>query len=429
MKAGRKPVKTIRRGSVEIPIYSDTYAANGRNYSRFVIEYHDGPNNRKRVKRSKLETAIKEANRIATDISTGDGNILKLTGADRESYLLAKKKLEPTGLPLVEAVSQFVTAFELLPKGATLWEAANALAEQRKQVRNPITVADAKEKFVDEKEKAGKSREHIKKLRSRIGRLADTFKMEVHRLTEEMLTPYFDSLDLAPRTIENHISEVTSFFRWAVKKKHAHEGLLKEIDAVERPSVDQPEIAYFTPAEIREMLEACRPALLPQLVICTYSGIRKSEARRLDWSQVKLDRGFIELKAGITKNRDRRLAPLTGHAIEWLRPYAKPKGKVFYYAHDNKFNAAIVEDVNAARVKADREPDFAWRKNGLRDSYISYRTAATKNIPQVALEAGNSPAMIQKHYLEAVTEQEAAEYFGISPVKPDNVIEMKKEAA
>ena len=429
MKVGRNPVKIIRRGNVTVPIYPDTYTVKGRTYSRFIVEYNDGPNNRKRLKRARLEDAEKEAVNIAASISAGDGHALKLTGADRESYLLAKKKLANTGIPLVEAVTQFVSAFELLPKGATLWEAANALAEQRKQIRNPITVEDAKERFIAEKVKAGKSKEHIKSLKSRIGRLAESFKMEVHRLTEDMLTPYFDGLNVGPRTKANHINDVGGFIRWAVKKKHAHEGAIKEIEAVEPPEFDDPEIELFTPVELREMLDSCRPALLPQLVICAYSGLRKKESLRLDWSEVKLDRGFIELKAGITKNRDRRLAPLTGHSAEWLRHHAKDRGRVAYYAHENKFNAAIVGDVNAARKKAGLIPDFRWKKNGLRDSFISYRTAAIKNIPQVALEAGNSPAMIQKHYLEAVTEQEASEYFEISPAKPDNVIAMKKEAA
>jgi hypothetical protein len=38
-----------------------------------------------------------------------------------------------------------------------------------------------------------------------------------------------------------------------------------------------------------------------------------------------------------------------------------------------------------------------------------------KNAAQVSLEAGNSPAIIFRHYRELVTEEAAREWFGIFP--------------
>ena len=51
----------------------------------------------------------------------------------------------------------------------------------------------------------------------------------------------------------------------------------------------------------------------------------------------------------------------------------------------------------------------------LRHSFISYRIANVKSADQVALEAGNSPAIIFKHYRELTTEEQAKEWFGIVP--------------
>ena len=62
-----------------------------------------------------------------------------------------------------------------------------------------------------------------------------------------------------------------------------------------------------------------------------------------------------------------------------------------------------------------RDVKITYKKNAMRNSYISYRVAATKNIAQVALESGNSPAVIQKDYLELVTETEAKRWFSIVP--------------
>ncbi len=55
------------------------------------------------------------------------------------------------------------------------------------------------------------------------------------------------------------------------------------------------------------------------------------------------------------------------------------------------------------------------RVHALRHSFISYRVAKIKNVNEVAMEAGNSPDMIFKHYRELVTEKEADAWFGVTP--------------
>jgi hypothetical protein len=61
---------------------------------------------------------------------------------------------------------------------------------------------------------------------------------------------------------------------------------------------------------------------------------------------------------------------------------------------------------------------LAWPHNALRHSYISYRIAVVQSAAQVALEAGNSPTIIFKHYRELVTKDDADKWFGIMPENP-----------
>jgi len=51
----------------------------------------------------------------------------------------------------------------------------------------------------------------------------------------------------------------------------------------------------------------------------------------------------------------------------------------------------------------------------LRHSFISYRIAKIKNANEVALEGGNSPNIIFRHYRELATEEEADAWFAIVP--------------
>ncbi|MCX6873400.1 MAG: hypothetical protein NTW21_06270 [Verrucomicrobia bacterium] len=62
-----------------------------------------------------------------------------------------------------------------------------------------------------------------------------------------------------------------------------------------------------------------------------------------------------------------------------------------------------------------RSLEMEWPRNVLRHSFISYRIAKIKSADQVALEAGNSPSIIFKHYRELTTEEQADKWFGILP--------------
>jgi hypothetical protein len=52
-----------------------------------------------------------------------------------------------------------------------------------------------------------------------------------------------------------------------------------------------------------------------------------------------------------------------------------------------------------------------WKKNALRHSYGTFRTAETQDMPRVSLEMGNSVAMVRKHYFEAVSQEEGTAWF------------------
>ena len=56
-----------------------------------------------------------------------------------------------------------------------------------------------------------------------------------------------------------------------------------------------------------------------------------------------------------------------------------------------------------------------WPRNTLRQSLICSRITELKSADQVALEAGNSPAVIFKHYRELTTGEQAEAWFSILP--------------
>ena len=77
--------------------------------------------------------------------------------------------------------------------------------------------------------------------------------------------------------------------------------------------------------------------------------------------------------------------------------------------------------MNKDRIRNKLKP-VQWKNNALRHSFISYRVAQIQNVNQVALEAGNSPAIIFRHYRELVTSEQAREWFSIVPSTAANVV-------
>ena len=118
---------------------------------------------------------------------------------------------------------------------------------------------------------------------------------------------------------------------------------------------------------------------------------------------IDLERRFITIRAGQAKTASRRIVPISDNLRQWLLPHV---GK-----------GLVVPSAETYRkvTNLSRRLGIEWPHNVLRHSFISYRIAKIKNANEVALEAGNSPDIIFRHYRELATEEQAAAWFAIMP--------------
>ena len=166
------------------------------------------------------------------------------------------------------------------------------------------------------------------------------------------------------------------------------------------------DIEIYTPEEMGRLLLACHARILPLIAIGGFAGIRSAEVERLHWEDVKWDRGHIEIAGRKAKTAARRIVPLPDNLKAWLNPWREAKGEIIRMSD----TSGALGDV---AVKA--QIPGGWRQNALRHSFISYRVAKTGDVARTALEAGNSPKMIFRHYREVVTEESAEAWFAITP--------------
>jgi hypothetical protein len=105
----------------------------------------------------------------------------------------------------------------------------------------------------------------------------------------------------------------------------------------------------------------------------------------LIWEAINFDRGYLIVSASIAKTGRKRKIDLPENLLAWLAPYRNRSGAIF----DRDFRKPLARACAAARV--------TYKRNALRHSFGSYRMEMVKNAGQVALEMGNSAAIVMKH--------------------------------
>jgi len=219
------------------------------------------------------------------------------------------------------------------------------------------------------------------------------------------------------RTKKNARDVIGYFGRWLVLHGYLARGT-DLVEGVQKYSMKTGEILIFTPEELRKLIGEADARLLPYLAIGAFAGLRGAEIQRLDWSEVDLTDGFIEVKAEKAKTETRRNVPIKPNLKAWLLPLAKKSGPVCVFGNVVNQLMKLVGAINDKLPKGTPEKErMHWKKNALRHSCISYRVAECADVARVAQESGNSPAIIKTNYERVVKPAQAAEWFSIRPAK------------
>jgi integrase len=410
----RGRVRVVKSGSVQVKIYEGTNRKpDGRRYPVFTVVYWEHDKRQRRFF-SSLEDARSAAEEIGRRLNRGEQKVLELTAADASSYMYAVEQLKGLGLPLHDAVAQFVHAAKTLG-GQPLSAAADYYAQRNRATVTRRTVPDVVDELLKDRKET--SLRNQQTLRSHLNRFKASFATEIGRVTTAQMEAWISKIGGTKRTWNNLRCSLVTLFRFARTRGYLPKGATTEADEIERRKVPSSAANIYSPEELERVLYAADARVLPALAIGAFTGLRSASVARLRWENVKWAQRVIEVPGEIAKNGKRYLLPLLPSLAAWLAPYRARKGKVITGV---RLDPSIRATFAAAGVKR--------LHNGLRDSFISYRVASTMNLPQVAYEAGNSVEMIRSKYLEARTKREAKAWFAVKPSAPRNVISMKRAA-
>ena len=355
---------------------------------------------------SDKEAAKREAKAILCQLaSTAVATERAINATDIESLVAARSALAGIVIPLHLAVEGFAGAVRHLGRPAdpvaALHRAISFYVKHHPANAKRVPLNELAEKYLESRKRLGLSKVWLNSIGTTTRNMLKRFpENDCDFPSGQEIAAWLEEKYQSPVTKNSNLKTIKAFTTWAVREKFI---ATETITRVEFWKQAGSKIEIYTPEELRCILSKVRSEVVPFVAIGAFAGLRASEVVRLDWSEINLERGFITVAASKTKTAARRLVPISENLKAWIKPHAMTSGPVVALGND-RINQLL------------RAPGLPRKSNALRHSYISYRLAVINDTPKVALECGNSPTMIFKHYRELVEPEMAKAWFEITPV-------------
>ena len=304
---------------------------------------------------------------------------------------------------------------DLAKYGKTVQHAIDFYIAYLRAHEKSVTVETAVKELIDLRRAAGRDEAYLEGVAIRLGRFVREHQGAVIASFETgALNRWLTQLPFMPATRNTYRRDLVTLFSFCSDHGYCERNVAEKTDRA--TDIDKP-VGILTPAQASALLSACGEDVMPYVAIGLFAGLRAAEIEKLDWAEVDLESGHIEVTAAKSKTRRRRLVPISESLAAWIRPLAKLSGPVTPEGLRKRFEAAR----KAAGLKE-------WPNNALRHSFGSYRLALCQDAPRVSLEMGNSPQMVFAHYRELVKPKDAALFWSLSPRAEDKVVAMSAAA-
>jgi len=267
------------------------------------------------------------------------------------------------------------------------------------------------------KEADGASERYLSDLRSRLTQFSNNFNGKpVAEITSPQIDEWLRSLSdketgkrLSPVTRNNFRRVLVVAFNFARKEGYSAGN---PADESAEAKVIESTIGILTVEETARLLESAAPELVPYIAIGAFAGLRRAELERLDWREIDLQAGLIEVTAKKAKSARRRFVRIQPNLTKWLQSYAQLSGNVTPPNYR--------ELLDTARDGAGIQE---WPQNALRHSFASYHLARFNDAAALALELGHSSAhLVFQHYRQLVRPKQAERYWMIAPASAGKTV-------
>ncbi|MBO7685244.1 MAG: hypothetical protein J6V72_02600 [Kiritimatiellae bacterium] len=290
------------------------------------------------------------------------------------------------------------------------------------------TLREAYEAYLKTQE--GKSHDHQRTVRTRVGKFVETFGAD--RLLSEVTAKeananlearYYNPKDPKTKTTYNNcLGYVKTFFEWCTKESQGYisKNPLSSIEPKTKAYV-RPE--YMTSADVEKLfrvLEARKteaPADLADAILSFFCGVRQSEINRIPSGakavEIDLEEGYMtifEVKGHLRGIMPRSFT-IPAQALAWMKSMPDFVGAA--RTQNNKFREHLVDAAKEAGVKLP--------ENAGRHTFCTMFEAAHHDSNALSAIVGNSEDVRKHHYNGVAKPQDGRSYFAIMPGETGNL--------
>ena len=331
-------------------------------------------------------SALAEADRIVRHLATCDGSITALSGQDVSYFNECKERLGST--PMHVAVEFYLKFHE-------------------RTSQNPQTFSEVWNLWYATVQERQLSSRYYQTLRNHKNTWEPEFgKRFIDTIAPEEYLAFLGRSKYSPKSKRNLFGTLSSLLRWAAKKNQRYISKDKTEMEPNFPSEKEVTVEFYTPDELCAIFAATEHRLLAYTALMAFGGTRSSEAshRKLTRHNILPAERMIRLGPEITKTGTGRALNIPDNLQVWLDRFAPEKGPI---SKTVKINPPDKDVLKLCGVET--------KDNALRHSFCSYHIALHRNSELTAEVAGNSPAMLRKHYKALVSTVAAEQWFNITP--------------
>ena len=406
-KAKRTRTTPSKNGIAEITIRPHTEKKNGRSYESFMVQgwKENGKWKRKQFKDRAKAEAFAAVKRVEME-NQGRKQDLVLSSLSEAQHEDARQ------------------AFERLGSTYSLQQVVDFFLKHHRPPDFTIRLADARELYLDDRERDGVRERSVKAMRSVISQFVKaTDNPLAHEVTPQAVEAFLrdlrakDGLAKASRkTWNNYRNDLHGFFAWCATpdvpsnrpflfdnpvtsvRKFTARQIREEQSA--KPVTTSPEdvIKHFT-----ALMRWRKGALIRYFALLYFAGIRPDELRRMsdrEQELINLKTKTITIPADVSKTRHERHTLISDNLLAWLEFAPKP-----------------IIPKNFDRLVKRARAEFKLTHDEPRHSFISYHVALHRSIGDAALQAGNSESIVRRHYLNLHPQEEGDQFFRIVPMQ------------
>ncbi len=360
-----------------------------------------------------------------------------LSPQTRREAVLSEELLAPFNVSVLAVTEGWIEAIGALGEFAShptaLLDAARFYAASLREKAVSVTFGALAEEFIGVKRRDSFSAAYLRQIKAVSGRMGEAFgSLLACQITPKALEEALRALKLTPASYNAYRRVLSAIFAHGERREYLSTNPVGKVQSARQSARD---VSILANVQVRALLAAAPPAMVPYFAICCFAGLRPTECERLQWPDVDLGKLRIFIRAAHNqKESGGRFVPIEPNLAAWLTPHVQKTGHVT--PQDNfrgLFEATRQEADKLLKASGNEELatlEASWVKDAMRHTAASNWSTIHEDVSKVSHWLGHDPKVHRKHYYRALPREDAEAYWKITPPgTKSKIIALKSKSA